>query len=263
MKLSISIWISAFALVACSSGGGGARDPESPDAEEDAFGLTERIVVEGLNFPTDNAQPSPMETVDSFPSLWFPSPVALTHAGDGSDRLFVAQRDGRVRVFDNDAGASSAGTYLDLSARVFTSGEAGLLGIAFDPDYADNGFVYVRYETTTSTPGMSHRSIVSRFEVDDTDPDRADPSSEVELLAWDNPYSNHNGGDLAFGPDDMLYISSGDGGSQNDPDEAGGADIAQGLLVTQVQFGDLAVGGYGLHTLARPFADKLHSLVLR
>lgn len=208
-------WLLAATLPACGNGG----DDPAP-----AFGLTNRVVVQGLTFPTDSQPPGTFQLVDAFPNLWFNDPVVLTHAGDGTDRLFVAELGGRIRVFNNDSGTMTTSLFLDLRPVVQTGGEAGLLGLAFDPDYTTNGFFYVRYETPTATPGANHRSVVSRFQVFAGNPNLADAGSETVLLSFDNPYSNHNGGGLAFGMDGMLYVSIGDGGSQNDPN-----DLAQNL----------------------------------
>ena len=112
-------------------------------------------------------------------------------------------------VFPDEENTSSAGVFLDIRDRVNDRGnEEGLLGLAFDPDYASRGFFYVYY--TASNP---RRSVVSRFSVRDNDPNRADPSSEHVILEVLQPFANHNGGNLLFGPDGFLYIGLGDGGS--------------------------------------------------
>ncbi len=141
-------------------------------------------------------------------------PVALTHAGDGSGRRFVVLQEGRIVIHDEDG--TGATPFLDISDRVSCCGERGLLGLAFHPRYRDNGFFFVNY----TDPGGDTR--VSRFSVGN-DPDRADPGSETEVLAFGQPFGNHNGGDLAFGPDGFLYIASGDGGSGGDPQNNGQA----------------------------------------
>ncbi len=205
----VALGLASAGLAGCDDGGGDAA-PGAP------FGLATRETVEGVTLPEDPLAPAPVALVDAFPLLTFELPVGVTHAGDGSDRLFVVELGGRIRVFPNDVGASAAPVFLDLSARVFRSGEAGLLGLAFDPAYATNGFLYVNYAAPPTTPGTSHRTLVSRFSVT-ADPDVADPASEVVLLAFDQPFWNHNAGSLAFGPDGMLYVASGDGGSHDDP----------------------------------------------
>jgi glucose/arabinose dehydrogenase len=135
-------------------------------------------------------------------------PLALTHAGDGSGRIFVAEQGGTIRVIRD--GALVNEPFLDISDRITAGGEQGLLGLAFHPDSTDPRF-FVNY---TDTKGDTR---VSSFVVDAANPDRADPESEVRLLFIDQPYANHNGGALAFGPDGFLYIATGDGGSGGDP----------------------------------------------
>ncbi|MDH4071422.1 MAG: PQQ-dependent sugar dehydrogenase, partial [Ignavibacteria bacterium] len=168
------------------------------------------VVLLALMTSTGNAQYSIQE---AFPNLSFSSPVDLRNAADGSDRLFVVEQRGVISVFQNDGSTGAKSTFLDIEARVDDGGsEEGLLGLAFHPDYTSNGFFYVYY--TASGP---ERSVISRFEVTG-DPDVADPASELVLLEFSQPYGNHNGGSLAFGPDDgYLYIGSGDGGSFGDP----------------------------------------------
>ena len=116
-------------------------------------------------------------------------------------------------MFENDPGVESARTFLDIRERVNDAGnEEGLLGLAFDPAFVENGYFYVYY--TASRP---RRSVVSRFSVGKDDPNRADPDSELVFLEVEQPYRNHNGGHIAFGPDGMLYVGLGDGGSSGDP----------------------------------------------
>jgi glucose/arabinose dehydrogenase len=134
-------------------------------------------------------------------------PVHLTHAGDG--RLFVTEQDGRVRIVDN--GRLLREPFLDIRDRVSSGGERGLLSVAFAPDYSRSGVFYVDY---TSRRGGLH-TVISRFRRKDGS--HADPASEEVLLTVRQPYGNHNGGQLAFGPDGLLYIGLGDGGSANDP----------------------------------------------
>jgi uncharacterized repeat protein (TIGR01451 family) len=129
----------------------------------------------------------------------------------GERRLFVAEQDGRVRIVDA-SGTVLPQPYLDISGRVLSSGERGLLGLAFDPDFAANGYLYANY---TRRPDGA--SVISRFT--GIDPFAADAASEHTLLVVAQPYANHNGGDLAFGPDGYLYISLGDGGSAGDPED--------------------------------------------
>lgn len=137
-------------------------------------------------------------------------PILVTHAGDGSGRLFVVEQSGRILIIED--GQVLATPFLDISAAVQDGGERGLLGLAFHPTYAQNGRFYVNY-TARENGDLTTR--VSRFQVS-ANPDVANPASESVLLRVTQPDSNHNGGHLAFGPDDYLYIAMGDGGGSND-----------------------------------------------
>ncbi len=197
---------------ACGGGGGGNGNP----APGDPFGLLQRVLLRNVNIPTGLASPSQLQAVVAFPNLLFSRPLFLTHAGDGTNRLFVVEQDGRIRVFANDANAGAAAVFLDIVGRVSRAGnEEGLLGLAFHPDYENNGFFYVYYSLANP-----RRSRLSRFTVT-ANPSVADPNSEMILLEFSEPFSNHNGGCLAFGPDGKLYVASGDGGSGGDPQNNG------------------------------------------
>lgn len=154
------------------------------------------------------------ELKPAFPNLSFTRPVDLQHPGDATNRLFVVEQRGIISVFQNDSNAVQKNTFLDIQARVNDSGnEQGLLGLAFHPDYETNGYFYVNY--TAANP---NRTVVSRFSVSAQNPDSADENSEFEILSFVQPFSNHNGGQIAFGPSDgFLYIAVGDGGSGGDP----------------------------------------------
>lgn len=137
------------------------------------------------------------------------SPLDVTNAGDGSGRLFVAEQAGRIRIVKGDALVDRP--FIDIRDRIASGGERGLLGVTFHPDYPTDPRFFVDY---TDRDG---NTVVSQFRVSGTDPDLADPDSEVVLLHIDQPFANHNGGALEFGPDGMLYIGMGDGGSGGDP----------------------------------------------
>ena len=145
--------------------------------------------------------------------------VDITNCGD--DRLFVLERNGRIRIIEANGNVIST-PFLDIDPRVNSGqSEQGLLGLAFHPDYLNNGYFYVYYtDNSPNSPSFSNTK-VSRFSVSDTDPNVADPNSEVILLDTEQPFSNHNGGCLKFGPDGYLYISLGDGGSSGDPQANG------------------------------------------
>ena len=138
------------------------------------------------------------------------SPLLVTHAGDS--RLFVLERGGKIKLIQD--GRVLPEPFLDVSERITAGGERGLLGLAFDPNYSKTGHFYVNY---TDTEGDT---VVARFTVSEI-PNKADANSETILLSAEQPYGNHNGGHLAFGPDGMLYIGAGDGGSGGDPENNG------------------------------------------
>jgi glucose/arabinose dehydrogenase len=137
------------------------------------------------------------------------APLFVTHAGDGSGRLFVVEQPGRVRIVSG--GALAATPFLDIADRVLTGGERGLLGLAFHPRYGSNGRLFVSY--TRRDDGAS---VVSELAVSG-DPNVASPSSERVLLVVPQPFANHNGGMMAFGPGGFLFVAMGDGGSGGDP----------------------------------------------
>ncbi|PVW16517.1 PQQ-dependent sugar dehydrogenase [Marixanthomonas spongiae] len=146
----------------------------------------------------------------------FNNPVNLQNAGD--DRLFVVEQNGVIKILNAD-GTVNATPFLDISTQVSCCNERGLLGLAFHPDYATNGYFFVNY---TNTNGNTQ---VSRFSVSGSNANVADPNSELAIIGYNQPNGNHNGGCLAFGPDGYLYIASGDGGGSGDTD-----NNAQNLL---------------------------------
>lgn len=171
----------------------------------------------------DSAPPaSPTDVSTSTPALGIPNPdgylwrlvisglrqpVDIQNAGDGSGRLFLVERGGRIRIFKN--GLLLERPLLDISERLSTNGaEQGLLGLAFHPRFAENGYFYVNY---TDRDG---NTVIARFRAVG---DQADAAGEMRLLYVKQPYANHNGGGLAFGPDGYLYVGLGDGGSGGDP----------------------------------------------
>jgi len=135
-------------------------------------------------------------------------PIGIASAGDS--RLFIVEQDGTIAIIDTN-GIINPVKFLDITERVVSGGEQGLLGLAFHPDFKSNGWFYVNYI------GSGDSTHISRVSVSKDDPDRADPFSELKLLSFSQPFKNHNGGDIKFGPDGYLYIASGDGGSSGDP----------------------------------------------
>jgi len=152
---------------------------------------------------------------NAFHNLSFTDPVGIYHAGDGTDRLFVLEQRGTIKVFDNDPQTTSVQMFLDITSIVdqdpgYT--EEGLLGLAFHPNFSENGYFYVNY-----TDYGPKRNVIARYTVSSTNPYQADTESSLVILEVNQPYTNHNGGQMGFGADGYLYISFGDGGSSGDP----------------------------------------------
>ncbi len=162
---------------------------------------------------------SPMIPIDSgdslvfteaFPLLDFSRPIDLQHNGD--NHLYVVEQRGVIKVVDNDPDTDNADTFIDLTSIVDNNdSEEGLLGLAFHPEFIQNGYFFVNYTTAQST------TRISRFEVDPANSLQGNPTSELILLEFNQPFGNHNGGQLTFGPDGHLYVAVGDGGSGGDP----------------------------------------------
>ena len=141
------------------------------------------------------------------------TPLAVRHAGDGSNRLFIVERAGTILIYEPDTGLLGS-PFLNIVSEVDTFFEGGLLGLAFHPDYTTNGYFYVSY-TRDGTGGDSLETVVERYEVSAGDPNDADEASAVEIFTLGQPAGNHNGGDLHFGPDGFLYLGLGDGGASS------------------------------------------------
>jgi glucose/arabinose dehydrogenase len=148
--------------------------------------------------------------IEPFSNLSFTQPLDLQTPVDDTDRLFVVEKRGRIVVFENDAGTMTTTNFLNLSS-ISTASEQGLLGLAFHPNYSNNGYFYVYYTPTATL------SVISRFTVS-SDANVADASSEEVLLEITQPLTNHNGGQISFGPDGFLYLAVGDGGGGGDPE---------------------------------------------
>ncbi|MES2792536.1 MAG: PQQ-dependent sugar dehydrogenase [Planctomycetota bacterium] len=177
----------------------------------------------------------PLKVAVAFPELkwdgWQPEdadgrpqqfrPIVVTNANDGSNRIFVAEQKGTIYSFDNNPAVTKSTLFLDIFDRVVykdTENEEGLLGFAFHPQFKKNGELFIYYTSKQKEP---HTSVVSRFKVSADNPQVASRDSEEVLLEIPQPFWNHNGGTLAFGPDGYLYIGLGDGGAGNDPLENG------------------------------------------
>jgi glucose/arabinose dehydrogenase len=148
--------------------------------------------------------------IKAFPDLSFDQPVFLTYSPDGTNRIFVVERTGKIMVFNNNSAIKKASVFLDISNKIESGGmEQGLLGLAFHPDFKKNGFFFLNYIAPNPD-----RTVISRFQANTGKPLN---STEKVILEINQPYANHNGGMIAFGPDRYLYIGTGDGGSGGDP----------------------------------------------
>ena len=234
MSKPVGVAMLLAVLVACGGGSPGPDEATVPVAQEEAAIST---LAAPTPLPTPSASPHPLPTTPSapvepltpapltelavepaFPALSLSRMVGMAYPPGGADRLYVVLQPGRIVSFPNDREVDSAELFLDIRDRVNDRGEEeGLLGLAFDPQYADSGHFYVYY--SASGP---RRSVVSRFSV--SADGRAGPGSERVLLEVAQPFSNHNGGQIAFGPDGYLYIALGDGGSRGDP-QGNGQDL--------------------------------------
>jgi glucose/arabinose dehydrogenase len=204
-------WDTDVVFYAAGNSTNGNLDLENDGVASATFDVA---VVNGFEDPPPPPPPpSPSAVALETVASGLAAPVVVTSAGD--ERLFVAEQEGRVRVISPD-GTLRATPFLDITDRVKLGfSEEGLLGLVFHPDYAKNGRFFVNY---IFDPGARRdRTRISQFEVSADDPDLADPASEVVLLEFPQPFDNHNGGDMHFGPDGLLYIASGDGGSGGDP----------------------------------------------
>ena len=180
-----------IAFAACDGGNGNGGPPPVPGPPTCSTGI---------------------ETPLAFPNLGFDRPVSLQQAPNDPSRWFVVEQEGRIFSFANDPAADATVEFVDLRDRVHREGEAGLLGMAFHPDFANNGLVYLNY---SELAGAQLRSVTSEF----TSPDgqTLDPDSERVLLRVNKGATNHNGGNLAFHTDGFLYLGLGDGGGAGDP----------------------------------------------
>jgi glucose/arabinose dehydrogenase len=139
----------------------------------------------------------------------FTSPVEITNAGDS--RLFVVEKGGKIKIL-NSNGTTNTTAFLNITGQVTTGSEQGLLGLAFHPNYSSNGLFFINYTN------LSGNTVIAKYAVDSGNPNIANASSGSILLTIVQPYANHNGGTLKFGPDGFLYIGMGDGGSAGDPE---------------------------------------------
>jgi len=180
-----------------------------------------------LNLPPTLPSMSGYQLEDAFGgALDFKQPIAISSVPGEKDRLFIAEKTGKIIAITSYPGKPTKSEFLDLKAVLASNGrgtlatksECGLLGVAFHPRFAENGWFYVAYDLTVKEGGKDLLfDCVSRFTVSKTNPNQADPASEVPLISQLDPTQNHNGGDLQFGPDGYLYTCIGDGGGHYDP----------------------------------------------
>jgi glucose/arabinose dehydrogenase len=189
--LSIACW-----LLGC----GGSQSSSTPPPPPPPTNLVLSNVASGLNSPVDFQVP-----------------------GDGSDRFFIVEQRGTIRIISGGAVVSSP--FLDIRSKVDFNGEKGLLGLAFHPNYNQNHLFYVNYVQPAPL-----QTIIAEYQTSGGDPNQADPNSERVLLRVDQPFDNHKGGQLAFGPNGFLYIGLGDGGNSGTPDPFGNGQNLGTLL---------------------------------
>lgn len=181
-----------------------------------------------------DTSPLPVEVVPAFPELKWPDfitgaedgrhdeprPLIVMGAGDGTNRIFVATQRGTIHVFPNDPTVKEMKTFIDLTDRIHfrvpQENEEGLLGLAFHPNFKENREFFVYYTNKYQTES-ERKSVISRFRVSADEPNKADPASEEVILTINQPYWNHDGGTIVFGPDGYLYVGMGDGGFRDDP----------------------------------------------
>jgi glucose/arabinose dehydrogenase len=217
--------VAAIAILAAGCGTVTPSSPAAPSGPRASAAIVPSAAATGAtpsgSGPTGTASAVPSaglgasfdpsgQTVDSEVAVaGFVAPTDVANAGDGSGRLFVVEQAGRVRVVKDRAIAGEP--FLDITNEVASGGERGLLGLAFHPDYPTDPRFFVDYTD------LDGNTVIAQFQVSPTNPAVADRTSEKVLLHISQPFSNHNGGAVVFGPDGMLYIGMGDGGSAGDP----------------------------------------------
>ncbi|MBP1703164.1 MAG: hypothetical protein H6Q38_2271 [Chloroflexi bacterium] len=206
------------------------------------------------NLPTADIQIK----VDQVIATGFNLPVQVTNAGDGTQRLFVVEQTGKIRIIKS--GIVLATPFLDLTTQVISGGERGLLGLAFHPGYTSNGYLYVNY-----TRAVDGATVIARYTRSNANPDLANPASAMTLLVIPQPYENHNGGQLLFGKDGFLYIGMGDGGDGGDPQNfAQNIDSLLGkLLRLDVDHGNPYTIPANNPFVGKPGLDEIWALGLR
>ena len=203
LRRSRATWVALLVLVACSG------PTTSPQASSPSVAASSTPGVTGSPMPAPSIAPLTSVSLEQTAS-GLSDPIGVTNAGDGSGRLVVNERGGRIRVINPD-GSVRGTDFVDLSDRVEAGGERGLLGVAFHPQFATNGRLFVHY----SRKGDG-ATVISELTASG-DHATASAASERVIFTLSQPFANHNGGEIAFGPDGYLYIGLGDGGSGGDP----------------------------------------------
>jgi glucose/arabinose dehydrogenase len=213
--------VAAPLVLAFAAGCGGSVPPSAPSPTG-----TDGPLPTSSPTPGPSRTPAPTRRYDVALDVVFDglsTPVGLVAPPDGSGRLFVLEQTGAIHVLDD--GVLRPEPFLDLAPALVELmpdyDERGLLGLAFHPDFAANGrlFVYYSAPARSGAAGADHTNVLAEYRVSAGDPDRADPTSERRLLEFEQPQSNHSGGGFGFGPDGMLYLGTGDGGGRGDADE--------------------------------------------
>lgn len=184
----------------------------------------------------------------------FDQPLQITNAGDGNNRLFIVEKTGRVRIIQNNVVLPDI--LLNLSAQVSNGSEQGLLGIAFPPDFPEKKVFYVNY---TDKTGVGN-TVIAKYALSEVNANIADPNSGVQLLTITQPFTNHNGGQLAFGPDGLLYIGTGDGGGAGDP--SNNAQNTSSLLGKILRVDVNGAAPYAIPS-GNPFNNEIYAWGLR
>jgi len=209
MVLMVGVVILAGLLACTSASNPGSTSTLTPSIPAPTTPKTVPAIT-----PSPSTSPTGSIQVERmFPNLSFEEMTNLVQPDDRNGLIFVTEQRGTIHSVTPSQAQSGSQVFLDIRDRVNRGGnEEGLLGLAFDPNYRENGHFYVYYSAANP-----RRSVLSRFNVDGSNPGVADPQSELIIMEVAQPFSNHNGGQLAFGPDGYLYIGLGDGGSAGDP----------------------------------------------
>jgi glucose/arabinose dehydrogenase len=236
MKILLALGsLSILASMACQSSTASTLvTQERPLHTRRPAGTAVNLTTSSIDAPTQAAPEVTWPTISLIEVITgLSQPLHIAHAGDGSGRLYIVEKTGRIKIYDD---LVYQGIFLDLSAKVSTTSEQGLLSVVFSPNYASTGWFYVNYTN------LAGDTVIARYQVS-ANPFQAEAASEEVLLSIDQPYANHNGGQMAFGPDGYLYIGMGDGGSGGDPENRAQnpADLLGKILRINVEPAPLSI----------------------